>query len=170
MGDDLRSIVLGTTGLLVVALISVWLTAFRVESPATAEARKKLQVVAALVIGVQVAHFGEELIGGFQTQFPEILGLTEWSLEFFVGFNLFWIVVWVLAVAVIGRRIRGALFPVWFLAVASALNGIAHPMLTITDGGYFPGLLTSPLSGIAGIVLLRQLTAFTEGRSTSLSA
>ena len=42
------------------------------------------------------------------------------------------------------------LYHVWFLAIASALNGIAHPVLSMMGGGYFPGLLTSPLVGILG--------------------
>ena len=34
-----------------------------------------------------------------------------------------------------------------FLAIGMVLNGIVHPLLSVRAGGYFPGLVTSPLVG-----------------------
>jgi hypothetical protein len=50
-------------------------------------------------------------------------------------------------------------FPVWFLAIASAANGVVHPILSLIVAGYFPGLWTSPLAGLLGAALLRTLLA-----------
>jgi hypothetical protein len=35
-------------------------------------------------------------------------------------------------------------------------NGVAHPLLSVATGGYFPGLDTSPVIGI-GVALLSRL-------------
>jgi len=56
---------------------------------------------------------------------------------------------------------RAALFPLWFLAIASLANGVAHPLLSVQAGRYFPGLFTSPLVGVAGLALLRQMALAT---------
>ncbi|HVT43658.1 MAG TPA: hypothetical protein VMT00_04640 [Thermoanaerobaculia bacterium] len=55
-----------------------------------------------------------------------------------------------------------ALFPLWFLALAMLLNGLAHPILAVRTSGYFPGLLTAPLAFIMGFVLLRELIQITK--------
>jgi hypothetical protein len=36
-------------------------------------------------------------------------------------------------------------------------NGVAHPLLSVATGGYFPGLFTSPVVGGIGLVLLSRL-------------
>jgi len=54
-----------------------------------------------------------------------------------------------------------ALFPLWFLAAASVSNALLHPALAIATGGYFPGVLTSPVVGVAGLFLLRGLARIT---------
>ena len=44
---------------------------------------------------------------------------------FFVTFNLSWIVVWAAAAFSIRTSARWAFVPMWFLAIAMMLNGIA---------------------------------------------
>jgi hypothetical protein len=112
---------------------------------------------------MQAAHFGEELTTGFHTQFPQRFGLAPWPTSFFVVFNLAWLVIWCVAVALLRSGGRAAAFPIWFLAIAGLANGVVHPALAFSVGGYFPGLWTSPAIGIAGLLLLRwlvQTTAF----------
>ena len=46
-----------------------------------------------------------------------------------------------LSVLGLAERQRAALFPFWLLGIAGAANGIAHPLLSVIAGGYFPGLL-----------------------------
>ena len=45
----------------------------------------------------------------------------------------------------------------WFLAIAAAINGFAHPMFSLAVKGYFPGLITSPFVGVLGILLAKKL-------------
>jgi hypothetical protein len=113
-----------------------------------------------LALALQCLHFAEEFTTGFQRQFPQRLGLEPWSDSFFVVFNAAWLCIWAFAaVAIIaGRPSRLVAVPVWFLAFAAVGNGIAHPVLALSSGGYFPGLVTSPLLGLAGLVLLRAMT------------
>lgn len=80
----------------------------------------------------------------------------------FVSVNLVALAIWVLAVPVLMARSSAALFPLWFLAVASVSNAVLHPALAIADGGYFPGVLTSPVVGVAGLFLLRGLARITR--------
>jgi hypothetical protein len=41
------------------------------------------------------------------------------------------------------------------------LNLLAHPMLALRTGGYFPGLLTAPLVGVLGILTIGELVRVT---------
>jgi hypothetical protein len=113
--------------------------------------------LAAVTILLQTAHFAEELVTGFHRRFPEILGVAPWSSRFFVSFNLFWLGAWIVSIWGVTARRQSALFALWFLAIACVANGLAHPLLSARVGGYFPGLFTSPLIGIAGMLLLRRL-------------
>jgi hypothetical protein len=112
------------------------------------------------VLAIQSLHFAEEFATGFHERFPALLGLAEWTPEFFVCFNMAWIAAWAVAIAaaMVRRAIFLAAWLVWFLALAATANGVVHPVLAIASGGYFPGLLTSPVLGVAGIVLIRALT------------
>lgn len=42
------------------------------------------------------------------------------------------------------------------------MNGVAHPLLALSVGGYFPGLYTSPLVLLLGAALCRELVRATE--------
>jgi hypothetical protein len=61
-------------------------------------------------------------------------------------------------------RRRAALFPLWFLAIGGVANGLAHPSFSLRTGGYFPGLVTSPLVGFASLLLLRRLARAGDAR------
>lgn len=121
--------------------------------------------VAVLAILAQGLHFVEEFATGFHEHFPELLGLTPWSLRFFVSFNLFWLAIWSLSVWGLAARKRAALFPFWFLGIGCVANGLAHPLFSIITRGYFPGLVTSLVAGIVGVVLLRWLLRVTDDHS-----
>jgi hypothetical protein len=160
MSDELRSIVLGTAGLSLALAMAGVLTLAR---PARGDSVRLRTVVdsAVLVLAIQCAHVTEELSTGFPARFPVLLGLAPWPIAFFVPFNAFWIVVWgISCYGVMGGR-RAAMLPLWFLAIASVANGVAHPLMSARTGGYFPGLFTSPLLGVAGVVLVRRLLRVT---------
>jgi hypothetical protein len=82
--------------------------------------------------------------------------------KLFVAFNLIWMSVWILSAAGLQRGHRMALFPVWFFAIASIANGVAHPLLAVAAHGYFTGLITSPILGVFGVLLWVRLLEFTR--------
>ena len=115
----------------------------------------------AIATAIQAVHVVEEWATGFHVRFPALFGLESIPLSLFVGFNLAWIVFWIASVPLIPRGRRPAFFAAWFLAIAGMLNGVAHPLLAVASGGYFPGLVTSPAIGIAGVFLWLRLRAAT---------
>lgn len=161
MSDELRSILLGTSGLSVLVLVSMIVAAARPPRDGASSGIHRVRRLAAIAIAAQSMHVLEEGLTGFHVRFPELLGLAPWSASFFIGFNFFWILVWVVCAAFLPLT-RASLFPLWFLAIASTLNGVAHPILSFQTGGYFPGLWTSPLVGLAGLLLLRSMDSLTR--------
>jgi hypothetical protein len=162
MSEELRSILLGTAGLWVVVVVALILTLARGGvGGSVAQVRAAIRTAIAAVL-VQAAHFAEELATGFHRRFPELLGLEPWPAGFFVSFNLFWLAIWGVSIWGLAARRWIALFPLWFLGIASVANVLAHPLLSLLVGGYFPGLVSSPLAGLAGVVLLRHLVRLTD--------
>jgi hypothetical protein len=117
----------------------------------------------AVCVPLEFIHFLEEYATYFYDGFPRLLGLPPWSLTFFLVFNLSWCVLWVFGAIGIRAGNRVAFFPIWFLAIAMMMNGIAHLLLALWTGGYFSGLVTSPFVGIAGLWLWRRLVTATSG-------
>lgn len=156
MSETLRSFLTGTSGLAILAAVSAWLVYDR--QPNRSPGAVKLPIrAAAYAILLQLAHFLEETTAGFYDRFPAFLGLAPWPALFFVAFNFLWLVVWTASLWGIAAGIRLAWFPLWFLALASMANGVVHLILAAASGGYFPGLATSPLVGVAGVVLTRRM-------------
>jgi hypothetical protein len=91
-----------------------------------------------------------------------VFGLAPWPAAFVFALNVSLILVWAIAGRGLAAGYRLAFLTVWFLALASIANGVAHPILALWAGGHFPGLLTSPLVGIAGVMLCRRLMTITE--------
>lgn len=110
----------------------------------------------------QAVHFGEETLTGFHEAFPALFGLPAIPLTAFVTFNVVWLAIWSASVFGLRAARSPALFAAWFLAIAGVLNGLAHPLMALAVGGYFPGLITSPAIGLLGLWLgirLRQASA-----------
>jgi len=135
------SVLLGTSGLTLAAIVALVLTYSRhgVAGGHVANVRR----IAAVAVVVQAGHFSEEYLQQFYLHFPAQLGLAPWSEGFFVCINVVWLVVWVLAIVSLIKFPRLATFPLWFLAIASVANGVVHPLLSLAVGGYFPGLWSS---------------------------
>ncbi|HEU4559215.1 MAG TPA: hypothetical protein VFS20_15260 [Longimicrobium sp.] len=164
MTEALRSILLGTAGLTGAAAVALLATLARGGVQADDTRLRSAIRLALLTIVIQASHFGEEFATGFQRRFPQLLGLAPWSDGFFLVYNLAWLAIWAVSIPGLARRHHVALFPLWFLAIAGIVNGLAHPLLSLRTSGYFPGLFTSPLIGIAGLLLFRALLAITDGR------
>ena len=135
-----------------------------------APARKAAAMFLLVATLVQAAHFIEEATTGFHAAFPAFFGQPPIPLAAFVSFNVTWLLIWLASVPGTYSANRFALFAAWFLALAGMLNGIAHPLLAAAVGGYFPGLVTSPFIGIAGLLLwqrLRRATRLQESATTA---
>jgi len=127
--------------------------------PDQSEARSAAARALAATAVIQAAHFTEEALTDFPGRLGDLLGLPAMPMSFFLVFNLGWLAIWAASVPGLRSARLGAFFAAWFLAIAGIINGIAHPALSIASGAYFPGLLTSPFIGIAGIWLFRKLKA-----------
>lgn len=160
---SLLSEVVGTAGLSAAAVVALWLTYARVPS-ASVDRRRSVSLAVAVCVPLEFVHFVEEYVTQFYDRFPRLLGLSPWSVTFFLVFNLSWFIVWMFSAIGIRAGIRAAFFPIWFLAIAMMMNGIAHPLLALWMGRYFSGLVTSPFVGVAGLWLWRRLvTATSDG-------
>lgn len=113
--------------------------------------------VLTVTTGIQGIHFIEEAVTGFHERLPMLFGLPSMPLTIFVGFNLSWLVLWAWSANGIRHSYRVAYFAAWFLAIGGLINGLVHPLFAVLASGYFPGLITSPFIGIAGIYLSRKL-------------
>jgi hypothetical protein len=165
VNEELRSILIGTAGLSIAGVIALFLAVVRRARPLCQTTLRPAARVAVVAVFLQATHFVEEFATGFHQRFPELLGLTSWSPRFFVSFNLCWLAIWTLSVWALAVHRPAAFFPLWFLAIGCSANGIAHPLLSVRTGAYFPGLVTSPFVGLIGVLLLRRLFLMTETRS-----
>lgn len=149
MSDAVSSIFFSTIGLQIAFLAALALATRPLGSSRAARA-------AAVVLLIQLMHFAEEWRTGFAERLPTFLGLAPWPQWFFPTFNIAWFALWTAAIVD-----RGSSYPartaLWFLAIAAIVNGVAHPLLALRYGEYFPGLFTSPLLGVAGIWLAIRL-------------
>lgn len=150
-----------------VALLAIRLATTRELGSGTAADRRAAAILLAVATAVQAVHFVEEAATGFHERFPALLGLPPMPFSGFVAFNLAWIVIWIVSIPGLRAIHKGAYFAAWFLAIAGLLNGVAHPLMAAAVGGYFPGLITSPFIGVAGVLLwqrLQRATAVTAGQ------
>lgn len=159
------SLIPSTLALGLAALAAALLAQHRPSPPGHGAERIAAARALALAVAVQAVHFAEETATGFHERFPALFDLPAMPLSVFVVFNLAWLAIWVASVP--GLRSAGAvaLFAAWFLAIAGTLNGIAHPLLAVAAGGYFPGLVTSPFIGGAGVLLWLRLRQATRPRA-----
>jgi hypothetical protein len=160
MPASLQSVVLGLIPLQIILVVALGLTVTRLPR-ADSATRDRLVSLFLIGIAAQSFHFIEEFVTGFHCRWPELLGLSPWSAEFFVSFNVSWIAVWALSAAGLRAGIRAALFPTWFFAIGMTVNLVGHPLLALNAGGYFPGLWTSPVVGVIGVTLLGRLAGYT---------
>ena len=166
MPETLRSILLGTLALDAAFVLALVLTVGRPLPGRDQPERDRVLGPFLLGVGIQCLHVIEEFVTGFHILFPRFLGLAPWSAEFFVAFNLSWITIWVWSPVAVRWGVRAAALPIWFFSIAAVGNGIVHPLLSLATGGYFPGLYTSPVLGVIGVVVGSRLVVATRRTST----
>ncbi len=145
------------------ALMAGRLAVVRPSPPEKGEARRAAARALGVAVVAQGLHFFEESATGFRTELGDVLGLPAMPLSFFVVFNVAWLAVWVASVPAVRRGHAVGFFAAWFLAIAGTLNGVLHPVLAAAAGGYFPGLISSPVIAAASVWLWIQLRRATVG-------
>jgi hypothetical protein len=118
---------------------------------------RSLPVTYGVALVIFLVHASEEFLTGFQRRLPALVG-DRWTDIQFLVFNVVWFTAFVLAGWALRRRHPLAVLFVLFFALGGGVgNGLAHLLLVVTQGGYFPGAWTAPLCLIVGVLLLRQL-------------
>ncbi len=146
------------------ALAALLLALRRYSPPVRSSERRAASRALTVAVAVQAFHFAEEAATGFHERFPGLFDLPSLPFEGFVAFNVAWLGIWALSVPGLRSGRAPAFFAAWFLAIAGMLNAIAHPLLAVAAGGYFPGLVTSPAIGAAGVGLWLRLRGATASK------
>jgi hypothetical protein len=146
----------------IAALAAIFLAQNRPSPPGNEPMRLGASHALALALIIQGIHFAEEALTGFPERLGTLLGLPAMPMSFFLVFNLTWLGIWIASVPGIRSARAVAFFAAWFLAIAGMFNAIAHPLLAVAAGGYFPGLVSSPFIGVAGYWLWLRLRAATR--------
>lgn len=148
-----------------ILVIAALITAARPRLRREVSESRRFAILAAITIAAQTAHVIEELWAGFFVEFPAVFGLPPFTKGAFVTFNVAWLGIWLIA----AWRVRAgsilAAWPLWFLALAGTINAVAHPLLALRAGEYFPGLYTAPVIGLFGVVFMRELIRLTSAPS-----
>jgi len=115
----------------------------------------------ALVIA-QTLHSIEEYVFRLYDVFPTarfVSGLFSTDLRTgFIVFNLVFIALGFWCYAVPVRRALPAAIPlIWFFIVVEILNGIGHPIISMLERSYIPGMATAPFLLIIAVYLLIQI-------------
>ncbi|HLA14569.1 MAG TPA: HXXEE domain-containing protein [Gemmatimonadaceae bacterium] len=133
----------------------------------------RIKVAFSALIFTQLAHSIEEYVGRLWESFPPARFLTGMiSSDRELGFI-------VLNSALVAFGLWCLLFPVrkewpsaaafiWFWIVLETINGVAHPVWALRQGGYTPGVLTAPLLLVISLYLAFHLRG--RGRPFSPAA
>ena len=116
------------------------------------------------LVGIQAAHSVEECLGRLYEVFPParfVSGLVSQDLQrgFIIGnvalvtFGL-WCFFWP-----IRRRWRSAVTIGWFWVTIELVNGVVHPLWSLHELRYTPGVVTAPILFVVALYLARQLRA-----------
>ena len=123
----------------------------------------RLKTAFGVVVLVQAAHSIEEYIGKLWEVFLParvLTGLVSQDLERgFIVINASLVVfgLWCLAWP-IRREWPSASIFAWGWVVIELINGVGHPMWSLSTGGYTPGVLTALILLPAALYLARQLS------------
>jgi hypothetical protein len=122
----------------------------------------RLDLAFGALLAAQAVHSVEEYLGRLWESFPPARFLTglvshdrEWS---FVTLNILlltfgvWCLIWP-----VHRGWPSAVYLGWAWVIVEAVNGIVHPLWTLREGGYTPGVASAPLLLALAICLGFQL-------------
>jgi hypothetical protein len=122
----------------------------------------RVQRAFAGLVLAQAAHSIEEYTFRLYNSFPParfVSGLVSTDRQIgFLAINLALVAfgVWCLA-GPVRRRAPSALPLMWTWVAIGIVNGVGHPIWSIVNGGYTPGVATAPLLLVLAIALARRL-------------
>ena len=128
--------------------------------------RKTRALFLALILA-QVAHSAEEYLGRLYESFPPARALSGLiSADLPRGFLIFNAIfdtfgLWCFLCPV-RKNWRSARAIMWFWVGVELLNGTGHPLWSIWQGGYTPGVVTALILLVLAILLARQLRSTAE--------
>ena len=127
---------------------------------------KRKSTVFLLLVFAQALHSIEEYIGRLWEIFPPatfLCGLVSDDLHFgFLVINIGLFVLGILFWLFLVKPDRlGAYLVIWFWIVIELTNGVIHPIWSIMERSYTPGVITAPLLFVLALYLL-QLTRKNE--------
>ncbi|MGH8639057.1 MAG: HXXEE domain-containing protein [Burkholderiales bacterium] len=121
-----------------------------------------IKVAFGALVLAQTAHSIEEYVGRLWESFPPATFLTglispDRELGFIViNYALvafgFWCLVWP-----VRREWPSAVPLAWFWIVIEMINGVGHPVSSLRQGGYTPGVLTAPILLMLALYLAFQM-------------
>jgi uncharacterized membrane protein HdeD (DUF308 family) len=125
---------------------------------------RRLDASFIVLVGIQAVHSVEECLGGLYEVFPPARFVSELLSQdpqrgFIIGnvalvtFGL-WCFVWP-----VRRRWRSAMAIGWFWVTIEMVNGVVHPLWSLREMSYTPGVATAPLLLAAALYLARELRA-----------
>ncbi len=116
------------------------------------------------LVVAQGAHSVEEYLGRLWESFPParyITGVVSSDRE--LGFIVTNTCLIAFGVACflwpVRRRWASAAALMWFWVVIETINGVVHPLWSVRQGGYTPGVLTAPVLLVLALYLGRQLSS-----------
>lgn len=109
-------------------------------------------------LGIQLLHFSEEYITGFNHKFPALFNSPEYPLNTFVAFNMFAYFVFILGAIMIYKKIKPTMIiPLFFVMYGIIGNAIAHVIFCLIVEGYFPGIYTALVYWIVGPIIVKRI-------------
>ncbi|MEZ4898862.1 MAG: HXXEE domain-containing protein [Saprospiraceae bacterium] len=107
---------------------------------------------------LMLAHLWEEYHFGFFEVLPGLFGRSAWPSGQFLRFNSIWLFLFILSIVGAQRGFRCAQLILWFFLLLGCIgNGVLHLGLTIRQGSYFPGAVSSAALFVLGLIILRNI-------------
>lgn len=107
-----------------------------------------------VTIPMLILHGVEQSSGRLYDTLPRRFGLEPFQASQFVGFNLVWLAIFLLAAVGAFSGNRLSLLVVWFVALLGCIgNALFHGLIALQDGAHVPGVITALINLPLGVAL-----------------
>lgn len=160
VSSTLTSVIVFIPGIIITYL--VYLSTFYKKTPKP----ERILPLYLLALGFQFIHFSEEYLTGFTIEVPRLLGQIPYPKDYWVIFNMIAYSVFVIGGIILFKRLKELMIiPLFFILAGVIFNSIAHILISMYVGGYFPGLYTALIYLVLGPILIQRV--FEETHLTS---